>query len=791
MDTKLDAAPDAPSDSSPTPAPQPAGATASIVDAAVAAVAVAGGVAAAFADVAPTGNRGIDWVLVATAVATVAWFGSRRDGMALAAAVAGGVISWTWAGATVGVGAASIASMAAVARPWNRVVNAALVALALNLAARSQIEGVLGLSTLLSVGLATIILVAGFGLAPRAQRRALVGVMLAVAAIAIVAVAALVVGGLSATDDLREASDRTDAALDALQEGDFDTARDELEQAAEAFDAADGQLDTPLTAPVAIIPVLAQHHDVATTLTAEGAAASRDLAEQLERVDLDALTVTDGKIDLDEVRALEDPLEQIDARVAELDATIRSFDSPWLLAPVTEELDELADRTTEQLERSERAITVVGAAPALLGGDEPRTYFIGFTTPSEARGLGGFMGNWAEVSVDDGSIEMTAFGRGQDLIEGGDPSTRRFPDEPDFETWLARYGPYVVNEAAGGITREAAWKNLNMSPDMSMTGRAVASLYPQSGGGELDGVFVLDVYTLARLLEFTGPVPLPDELDVDGLAEVDASTATRFFLNQQYDLTEIDERIDVLEVLSGDVIARLLSGSLPATDEWIDRLGPMIEQGRLSAWMERADEQELLADLGWTGTLPAPGDDDGLAITLNNVAGNKIDYYLTGEAQYDVSADARTGSATATLGLGLTNEAPPSGEPGYVIKNLVGLPVGANRTWVSIYSRLPVEQARLDGAPISFTPGLEAGLFVASTIVVLESGETAQLEFDMAGPLDVADGYRLEVRSPPVVDSLPIEIGAQWTDTDGSSDRTDASVEQPGLHVVTVPDVPR
>ena len=35
-----------------------------------------------------------------------------------------------------------------------------------------------------------------------------------------------------------------------------------------------------------------------------------------------------------------------------------------------------------------------------------------------------------------------------------------------------------------------------MSPDMEMTGRAIAQLYPQSGGQPIDGVIVLDVYTL-------------------------------------------------------------------------------------------------------------------------------------------------------------------------------------------------------------------------------------------------------------------------------------------------------
>ncbi|MGB7880584.1 MAG: hypothetical protein WBL31_17595, partial [Ilumatobacteraceae bacterium] len=33
-----------------------------------------------------------------------------------------------------------------------------------------------------------------------------------------------------------------------------------------------------------------------------------------------------------------------------------------------------------------------------------------FTTPAETRGLGGFMGNWIELTADDGRIRVSAAG---------------------------------------------------------------------------------------------------------------------------------------------------------------------------------------------------------------------------------------------------------------------------------------------------------------------------------------------------------------------------------------------
>ena len=751
----------------------------------IAVVVALSGLAATLGDTSPTSTTWPDALILGLGVAVVTWLGSRHRGLALGVVIASGFLSFTWIGAVLGIAAATIGYIAVPPRSWGRLINAGLIGLSMNLLARSELGGFLGLSTIFGVALAVLVVVAGLRALPRAQRRAVLGTFAIVMAIAFLSTSAFVVGGLLAEDDLRTANDRTQEALDALRSGEFDVARGMLEEAGDAFDAADARIDNPFSAVVALIPGLAQHARVVTTLTDEVAGSTRDIAAQLEQVDLSALTVSDGRIDVEEVRRLQQPLAAIDASIADLETAIREVDNPWLLGPVTDRLDSLATRVADQRERSGRALAVARSAPSLLGADEPRTYFVGFTTPSEARGLGGFMGNWAEISVDDGQIEMTRFGRADDLNTGGSPSTRRLPDEPGFAEWLARYGPYTI-DSESGTTRAVAWKNLNMSPDMTMTGTVIAALYPQSGGRELDGVFVLDVYTLSRLLEFTGPIPLPDGQTVGGTSEITVDNANRFLLNQQYELTENDERIDVLADFSSEVVDRLLTGALPTPDEWIDELGPMIEQGRLTAWMIRADEQAMITDLGWAGTLPVPSGNDAIAVAFNNVAGSKIDYFLRSNAGYEVAADARSGTATATLTLELANEAPDTGQPAYVIDNLVGLPVGSNRTWVSIFSRLPITEVRLDGKPITTQPGFEAGLFVTSAFVVLDSGSSSTLTYEMSGRLDVLDGYTLEFRSPPVVGSLPVAVDARWIDSEGAEQVISPRFERPGLHEVTI-----
>ncbi len=760
----------------------------------------------------PTGGPLVDTVLVALAVGGVTWLGAAalRWDAALITLVAG-LTSFSIIGVLVGTVAAIVGFVMPVIPGRRGVLNAALIGVAMNVAARSQLDWFLGASTLVALTLGSYVGVVGFRRRTLQSRRtvAIVGVVAAVTTFA--AVVGLGIFGHLAADDLREGDSQTNSALTALGDGDVRAAKASFDAAATAFEAADNRLANPLVSAARFVPGLAQHHRVATELASEAADAARFLSTELDAVDLERLSVTDGRIDIAQVRELQKPLRAIRHRIQDLQTRVADIDSPWLIPQVDDRVDDLAVELAEQRRRSEDALTVALAAPRLLGGDGARTYYIGFTTPAEARGSGGFMGNWAEVTVTDGQIEMTRFGRAEDLNLAGDPSLRRFSSgtESGLDEWAARYGPFNLTSGPDGTTGAEPWKNINMSPDIATTGRAIADLYPQSGGGELDGVFIMDVFTLARFLEFTGPIPLPEGaptpssaadgaaapttdgaavLTADGAAVLTADTAANYLLHEQYDLTEVDARADVLESFSRTMIDTLLAGTLPAPTTLIDTLGPMVDQGRFTGWMSLPDDQAVLEQIGLSGTLLAPGTGDGIAVVFNNLAGNKIDYYLGADATYEVTADARTGTTTARLVVDITNGAPTEGEPGYVIGNPIGLPVGTNRTRVTVFSRLPVEQTLLDGSIATAEPGSEADYFVTSVYVTLPAGASATLTLEMDGPMDVAEGYSLATRTPPTVAPTPLAVDATWIAQDGTEHHVTETQRDAGSATITVGD---
>ena len=139
----------------------------------------------------------------------------------------------------------------------------------------------------------------------------------------------------------------------------------------------------------------------------------------MAQVNVESLRVVNGVIDVDAIELLERPFGDTNAALQRMSDVLASARSPWLVAPVGDRVDQLADEVDELVEQTDRAVAAVQLAPSMLGRDGPRTYFVAFTTPAEARGLGGFMGTWAELRADDGRLDGRS-NRSDRRADGGD-----------------------------------------------------------------------------------------------------------------------------------------------------------------------------------------------------------------------------------------------------------------------------------------------------------------------------------------------------------------------------------
>jgi hypothetical protein len=689
-------------------------------------VALVGGVVGAAAGARPTGVGAVDLVVVASAVGAVVWASASAPWWALAAASGiGAVIALDPLLAALGAVGFVCSLLMGAFRLDAVVAQAVIGAIAMNVLIRSELAGFFGLSAIVSIGIGGALLVLGLRRRPIAIRRAGWMVLGALAGLTTLALLGGAVAGLSARGDLTLGANLARGAIATVNSGDYEAASSQFDDAASAFSRADRRMSSLWALPVRLVPGAGQNVRAAARLADEAAAGTGDAAAALREVDPASLTVVDGAIDLDAIAAAEAPLLQVQQALIELRRASDDVKSPWLLGPLQRELADLDDRLDENDPRLDNAIDAVRLVPAMLGGEGERRYLVLFTTPAEARGLGGFSGNYAEVLADDGRLEVTQFGRTTDL---NDPARRNDATCDACPTeFVEGYGWLGLASGPGGTVGLAPWSNLTYGAHFPYVAATAAVLYPQSGGVDVDGVAVMDPFVIEALMGYTGAVDVP-ELGVT----VEPVGAAEFILRDQYALAEDRSvRVEALDTLGRSVIAALLTGSLPGVADVAADLGPLIAERRLLLWTDDASEQELLDATGLLGALP-PFDDEAVSVAFNNAGESKIDVFLDAETTVRVE-QTDSGARRLVADVTVANTAPASGMPDFVIGNNNGLPTGTSRLDVTFYGPPRLTEMLRDGEPVGVRSITEAGWSAFTVRVDVPPGATVDFRatFDL------------------------------------------------------------
>ena len=706
-------------------------------------VGLLGGLLTSVQGLRPTSSPPISVVLVTLAVAGATTLGARAPrSVILAVALLSTALTGSWWSIPIGAAAVALVApprSAPLLAGWRPAIASA--ATCYNLAHLRSL-GAFGVSTAVAV----LIVVSWLALATvrlnSEERRWLRLGVVAGGGVTVVVLLTFAVSALAARSNLTRGAREARAALKLIDQGDIDAAIALFDQSAAHLQSASGTLSAWWAAPSRAVPLVAQHRDAAVSLAKGASGITSEIRDILRATDYDSLKVTNGQIDLDAIRALSRPLGDLETALGQLQSLTSGERNPWLLPTVRGWLDELdrdAAKRQQQLDDIQEAIRV---APDMLGARGPRVYFVALTTPAEARGVGGLMGNWAEVTADQGRLTLSGFGRDRDLLLNA-PSTPRLTGlDPEF---LALYGQYVIADPATGSIGPGAWQNATAAPHFPWVAEVLANLYPQSGGKQVDGVFLMDVYAISTLMQITGSVAVPS-LGVD----ISPENALQYLLRDQYLVEDLDSRVDLLETLARTTIDRVLAGSLPTPPKLAALMSPMARQHRLIGWARRPAEQQVLANANLSKELGAEDDWDLLSYTIYNGNGNKIDSYLEGTAAYDLSIDRQSRAATGTMTLTFRNAAPASGLPDYVIGNLVGLPRGTNRLILTLYSTLEFDSVASDDVEVSWSPGSERGLYTAAMELVIPPGATVTVVAGIGGTARPDTDYRIAVDQPPI-----------------------------------------
>ncbi|MGH9085538.1 MAG: hypothetical protein ACRDYW_08800, partial [Acidimicrobiales bacterium] len=199
------------------------------------------------------------------------------------------------------------------------------------------------------------------------------------------------------------------------------------------------------------------------------------------------------------------------------------------------------------------------------------------------------------------------------------------------------------------------------------------------------------------------------------------------------------------------------AADLPGPRELGRVLGPVVERGHLQVVAFDGPAATFLDELGITGRYPDVAG-DFIGVTTSNAGASKIDLFLERAIGYEVDWDPSTGALRATATITLTNTAPDSGLPRYVIGNALGarlgeeeLPDGWNLTFLTFYTPWDHSEARLDGEPVDLERIDELGRRALSTFVAIPPGGSRTLVVSLEGVLAESD-YRLDVGAQPLVE---------------------------------------
>lgn len=524
--------------------------------------------------------------------------------------------------------------------------------------------------------------------------------------------------GLQAKSNLEKAQDFATQAKDALLAGDTDRARVVAGDADRYAQDAQSSVDSVPWRIAGAVPFLGSPFDSTRQMTT----IVSGLTEQVllpavdagSAVSPDQLILDGARINLAALRDAAPVLETTSAAITDLDEQAQNVDSTWLglIDDARVDLQEQVSELSGLLNNTSLAAQI---APAMLGADGPRSYFIGFQTNAEARGTGGLLGGFGIVRATDGSVTVDDLSR-RDF---------RGPYEP------IDLGP-DFDQAYGASSPTTRAVNSNVSPHFPYAARIWQSMWRQETGEIVDGVIATDPVALSYILKAVGPVTMPDgeRITAENVVDLTESTAYERFADNN------DARKRYLETIAARVVERM-TGSISNPQALLNGLGRAVSERRIAVWSSNQNEQVLLETTPLAHVVPET-EAPFAHVFINNLGGNKLDYYLQRKIEYRANTcegERRDSRVTVTL----KNALPPGDYTNYVagmFDNPINAPFGTNLTDLTLLSTegSRLKKVTVDGRPLFAFVSSERGHPMFSVQIPIPQGQSIEVIFELDEP---------------------------------------------------------
>jgi hypothetical protein len=380
---------------------------------------------------------------------------------------------------------------------------------------------------------------------------------------------------------------------------------DALRRASARFREADAVLGSTNALAVGLAALAPQTHTAFATaraLTEIGAKTSD--AGSLLAVGLAKALGPDASSPLDRLKILSAYAEGALPLLDDAASALKNVDAKVLPEAERDKLEELTIGIDAGRVAVREFTGIAELLASALGREEPRRYLLIFQNPAELRATGGFMGSFAEVTVDKGELTKLDVPPGGTYAVQGQLTARVMPPQP-----------------LQLISDRWEFQDSNWSPDFQVAAEKIKYFWSKSGGPTMDGIIAVNATLVQKLLTLTGPIDVPE------LGKT--ITADNFMLEVQksveieYDRTENQPK-KILGLMAPRLMEKLKALPQEKTTDVLAILSSALETKEIQVAFANADEEALAKRFGWAGQMKnAPG--DALALIGTNIAGQKTD----------------------------------------------------------------------------------------------------------------------------------------------------------------------
>lgn len=552
------------------------------------------------------------------------------------------------------------------------------------------------------------------------------------------------VRALDAKSNLEQARTSAQQTKDALLRGDVDKASQSADSAKEHAQAARDATHSLPWNVAAVIPWLGdpfksgqQISDVVLGLAADVLRPAVDAGDIAAPDKLYA----NGRVDVQLLRSEEPTLARLSEAAARLGADAQNISDPGYVASLRDARSQLQNQATDLSTLLGNTALAARIAPSMMGAAGPRTYFMGFQTNAEARGTGGLLGGFGILHFDNGKATVDSLAPNTELT-----------------------GPFTPIDLGPEYTHQYGWtnpstdyRNSNQSAHFPYAAQIWKAMWSQQTGQNVDGAIAIDPIALSYILGAVGPITLADgeKITKENVVELTESTAYVRFPTDQV------ARKQYLQDIANAVVKKVL-GPVESPRELLDALGKAVGEGRIAVWSASPEDQELLEQTPLAHAVP---DDPApyAGVVINNLGGNKLDYYLKREIEY--AADGCDGPRrNSTVTVRLTNNTPDAPLPDYVAGSegfLPNVPLEIpNGTMLTSVRLLATTDAQLvsavaNGEPMKVFSEVERGHPSYEAQVAIPRGQSGEVTFYLSEP--TAKGApRVPVQ--PLVDAVAPKV---------------------------------